>query len=79
MTSSSDVISTNVLSDYLTRQELAAQLHKTVRTIDRMTLAGDAPPPTRIGRTTLYRRDAVLAWLRSREQSARSPRRGGAR
>jgi len=65
---------TGILSDYLTKKELAAELHKTVRTLDRMNLAGDGPPPTRIGRTTLYRRDAVLDWLRNRE--ARTPVRG---
>jgi|SRR5271166_3793515 len=69
-----------VLSEYLTKAELAAQLHKTVRTIDRMNLAGDGPPPTRIGRTTLYRRAAVLDWLRSREvtRAGRAHKRGGA-
>ena len=66
MLSPSDTAS-GILSGYLTKKELAAELHKTVRTLDRMTLAGNGPPPTRIGRTTLYRRDAVLDWLKSRE------------
>ena len=70
-----------VLSEYLTKAELAAQLRKTVRTIDRMSLAGDGPPPTRIGRTILYRREAVLDWLRSREvvRAGRTRKPGGVR
>jgi predicted DNA-binding transcriptional regulator AlpA len=57
----------NILSDYLTKRDLAEQLGRSVRTVDRMALNGDGPPPTPIGRTTLYRRDAVLEWLRERE------------
>jgi len=56
-----------VFSDYLTKNQLAEQLRRSTRTIDRMALSGDGPPPTKIGRTTLYRREAVLEWLRSRE------------
>ena len=60
----------NILSDYLTKRELAEQLGMSVRTLDRMALNGDGPPLTRIGRTTLYRRDAVLKWLRDLEAPA---------
>jgi predicted DNA-binding transcriptional regulator AlpA len=81
MGSTSDTTPTSILSEYLTKKELAEQLHKTVRTIDRMNLAGDGPPPTRLGRTTLYRREAVLDWLKSREVTPACParKRGGAR
>jgi predicted DNA-binding transcriptional regulator AlpA len=65
--------------DYLTTPELAAELGRSTRTLDRWALTGDGPPRTLIGRKTLYRRDAVLAWLRSREQSLRSARRGARR
>jgi len=60
----------NLLSNYLTKRDLAEQLGKSVRTIDRMALNGEGPPPTPIGRTTLYRREAVLKWLRDRETPA---------
>jgi predicted DNA-binding transcriptional regulator AlpA len=81
MASAPDTTPTTTLVEYLTKTELAAQLHKTVRTIDRMNLAGDGPPPTRIGRTTLYRREAVIEWLRSREvlPTGAARKRGGAR
>jgi len=66
----SDTAPTGVLSGYLPKAQLAEQLRRSIRTIDRMVLSGDAPPPTKIGRTTLYRREAVLEWLRSRELPA---------
>ena len=76
----SDTAPTSVLSDYLTKNQLAEQLRRSTRTIDRMALSGDGPPPTKIGRTTLYRREAVLEWLRSRElpSTRRSSRKRGA-
>ena len=77
----SDTTPSTILSEYLTKKELASQLHKTVRTIDRMNLAGDGPALTRLGRTSLFRREAVLDWLKSREviPARRAPKRGGAR
>jgi predicted DNA-binding transcriptional regulator AlpA len=53
--------------DYLTSSELAKELGRSIRTLDRWVLTGDGPPRTRIGRKTLYRRAAVLDWLKSRE------------
>lgn len=71
----------SILSEYLTKGELAAQLHRSIRSVDRWTLTGDGPPYTRIGKTTLYRRESVIAWLRSRETVPLRPsrKRGGAR
>ncbi len=68
--------SSNILNDYFTKAELAAQLRRSVRSIDRWLLSGDGPPSIRIGNTTLYRRESVLAWLRSRESSPARPRHG---
>lgn len=65
-----DTAPSSVLSGYLTKTQLAAQLGRSVRTLDRMASSGDGPPRTKIGRTTLYRREAVLEWLRSREVPA---------
>jgi predicted DNA-binding transcriptional regulator AlpA len=65
-----DTAASSVLSDYLTKTQLAEQLGRSVRTLDRMALSGVGPPRTKIGRTTLYRRQAVLEWLRSREVPA---------
>jgi helix-turn-helix protein len=57
----------NILSEYLTKAELAAQLHRSVRSVDRWALTGGGPPCVRIGRRTLYRRAAVVEWLRGLE------------
>jgi len=57
----------SILSEYLTKAELAAQLHRSIRSVDRWALTGDGPPCVRIGRRTLYRRAAVVDWLRRLE------------
>lgn len=60
-----------LLSDYIDKPQLAKELKRTVRTLDRLLLHGDGPPFVRIGKRVLFRRDAVLEWLRSREQPGR--------
>lgn len=40
---------------YLTREQLAARLHISVRTLARLTKAGKIPKPIRVGRRLLYR------------------------
>ncbi len=72
---------TPLFEGYLTKEQLAAELGRSARTIDRWALSGQAPAPTHIGRTVLFRRDAVLEWLRSQEATpVRAARkRGGAR
>ena len=57
----------SILSEYLTKTELAAQLNRSTRSVDRWALAGDGPPRVRIGRRSLYRRAAVVEWLRGLE------------
>jgi predicted DNA-binding transcriptional regulator AlpA len=54
--------------EYLSKKQFAAEIGKTERTVDRMVLQGDAPPITRIGRTALFRREAIRDWLLSREK-----------
>jgi hypothetical protein len=70
----------SILSEYLTKAELAAQLHRSIRSVDRWTLTGDGPPCVRIGRRSLYRRAAVVGWLRGLEimpgRMGRKQRRG---
>jgi hypothetical protein len=56
-----------LLAEYMTKAELATQLRRSIRSVDRWTLNGDGPPSVRIGKTTFYRWQAVLEWLRSRE------------
>ena len=68
-----------IFSAYLTRRELAEGLRKTVRSIDRLILLGEAPPYVQVGNTKLFRREAVAQWLRSRETPVARPRRGNRR
>ena len=49
-----------VLCDYLTRGELAAELHRCEKTIMRWEAMGEGPPCTRVGRRPMYRRAAIL-------------------
>jgi phage terminase Nu1 subunit (DNA packaging protein) len=53
---------------YFTKAELAAELDRTVRTIDRWLAIGEGPPVTLLGREQIFRKDSVAAWLASRER-----------
>ena len=58
----------NVLGDYLTRSQLAAQLGKSERTIERWGLLQIGPPITWLGREPRYKITSVQEWLQSREE-----------
>jgi hypothetical protein len=58
---------TAILSEYAPEAEVAKQLGKSPRTLARWRMLRIGPPPTQIGRETVYRIDAVLEWLKSRE------------
>ena len=58
----------SILADYLAETELAAELKKSLRTLQVWRQRRQGPPWTRIGETIVYRREAVLEWLRSQEQ-----------
>jgi phage terminase Nu1 subunit (DNA packaging protein) len=59
-----------ILSDFLTKQELAAELGREMRTLDRWDALGIGPPRTRVGRKVLYRRASVQKWLAAQERNA---------
>ena len=61
-----------LLSEFLTKEELAAELRRNPRTLDRWAVLGMGPPRTRIGRKVLYRRTSVQKWLAAQEQSSAS-------
>ena len=64
----SSELSSPIRSNYLSKAELAGELEVSVRTIDRRALVpGGLPPRIRIGRLSLFRREAVIEWLRSLE------------
>lgn len=57
-----------VLSEYLTDQELAAELKISPRTLARWRRLREGPPIVKIGRRVAYRRTSVREWLASCER-----------
>jgi len=65
-----------LLASYIDREQLARELGRTLRTVDRLILC-EGLPCVRIGNKRLFRRSSVLAWLAARETpAARPPSRG---
>jgi hypothetical protein len=62
-----------ILSEFLTKEELAAQLGRNPRTLDRWDVLGVGPPRTRVGRTIYYARATVLRWLAAQEHQRSTP------
>jgi hypothetical protein len=52
-----------ILAEFMTTEELAAELKRNKRTLDRRTATNS------VGRTVLYRRSSVQKWLSAQEQS----------
>jgi hypothetical protein len=61
---------TDILKDYISRDDLATQLGKSVKTLIRWELDGRGPPVVRVGRDVLYFIPSVQKWLREQERSA---------
>jgi hypothetical protein len=57
-----------ILAEYLTREQLASELRRNPRTLDRWEVLGMGPPRTLVGRQVLYRRSSLLKWLAAQEQ-----------
>ncbi len=64
----------SVLAEYMTRDELAEDLNRCARTLDRWHSLRIGPPRTMIGKRVLYRRQAVAEWLRAQEETSPSSR-----
>ena len=60
-------VTAEILADYLTRPELAKELQKSERTLDRWHQLRVGPPRSRIGNLVIYRRNALHEWLRKQE------------
>ncbi len=71
-------ITENLLTDFLTQDEAAAELKVCERTLDRWRRLGEGPPITKLGRRNLYRRSSMHAWLHAREQSGNGDNSAGA-
>lgn len=52
-----------ILADFLSPEELGAQLRKTPRSLSQWRRTKQGPPYVKIGNTVLYQRAAVSAWL----------------
>lgn len=63
-----------ILSEYLTKEELAAELQRNPRALDRWEVLGIGPPRTHVGRKVLYRRASVQKWLAAQEQAVAIPK-----
>ena len=59
-----------VLAEYLSRNELAHQLEKSTRTLERWERQRIGPTVTKLGNRTLYHIDDVRTWLRAQRQEA---------
>lgn len=59
-----------LLADWMTRAELAADLHVSIDTLARWETRRIGPPLVRVGRRVLYRREGVRDWLRKQERGA---------
>jgi hypothetical protein len=57
-----------ILSEFLTKKELAAEFERNQRTLDRWDVLGFGPPRTHVGRKVLYRRASVQKWLAAQER-----------
>ncbi len=58
----------SVLAEYMSRNELAEELDRCPRTLDRWDSLKIGPPRTIIWRRVPYRRQAVAEWLRALEE-----------
>jgi predicted DNA-binding transcriptional regulator AlpA len=62
-----------LLDGFLTREELASELGKSVRTIDRWHADGVGPPRVTLGNAVLYRVESVRRWIVEQERQEPQP------
>lgn len=62
---------TGILADYYSRQELAEELDKTVRTLARWAWLRTGPRQTKLGGRVYYHRSDVEAWLAGKSEQAK--------
>ena len=58
----------SVLDGYISEAELARQLNRSVRTLQRLAARRLAPPSTKIGRLIFYNLEHVRDWISQPEQ-----------
>jgi len=62
----------SVLDGYIRETDLARQLNRSVRTLQRLAARRRGPPRIQIGRLVFYRIDSVREWLTQQEQPRKS-------
>jgi predicted DNA-binding transcriptional regulator AlpA len=60
--------SPSVLAGYIREPDLAQQLNRSVRTLQRLAARRLGPPRIKIGHLVFYKVDSVRAWLEQHEQ-----------
>jgi hypothetical protein len=68
-----------LLTDWVTEEQLAGELSKSVRTLWRWRLAGIGPAFSLIGSTIVYSREDIMRWLAAGGTKPRARGRGRAR
>lgn len=63
-----------LLDGYLTRRQLANEIDRTEKTVQRWEKLPDGLPFTMLGSRKIYKKTSVLAWIESRERRP-NPRR----
>jgi hypothetical protein len=69
---------TDILKDYISRDDLADKIGKSVKTLVRWELDGKGPPVTRIGRDVFYSIPSFQQWLQAQERAAKGSTRAAA-
>lgn len=62
-------------NELLTEAEFAALMHRDIRTVRRWQSLRLGPPIIKLAKVRMYRREAVVAWLKSLEVAGADPRR----
>ena len=60
----------SILDDYYTRQDIAAELGVTIRSLERWAWLRSGPQRTYIGNRVYYHRAAVEQWLAARTEGS---------
>ncbi len=63
---------TEILKDYLSREQLAEKIGKSVKTLIRWENDGKGPPVTRMGRDVLYSVPSFQSWLKAQERAGQA-------
>jgi hypothetical protein len=63
----------SVVAGYISEADLARQLNRSVRTLQRLAARRLGPPRVKVGRLVFYNIDHVCDWLARQEQAPRKP------